>query len=72
MKTHISAFIIVIASLPAFLISSGTKMGERLIFPNPAEKICFVMATGKKGGLLVGKKLHADGKRLSQKFLYLG
>lgn len=56
MKTPIPAFIILIASFPSFLISSDTKIEEHLIFPNPAEKICFVMATGKSGGLRYGSK----------------
>lgn len=60
MKKYIPAIIVFIASLPVFLISSGTKVEERLIFPNPSEKICYVMATGRKGSLLVGKKFPAD------------
>ncbi|UCE41486.1 MAG: helix-hairpin-helix domain-containing protein [Candidatus Aminicenantes bacterium] len=60
MKTHISAFIISVSLLPSLLISSDIKSGEDLIFPNSAEKICFVRATGKEGALLVGEKLPAD------------
>ena len=60
MKAHIPAFIIIVALLPSLLISSEMESLDHLIFPNPGEKICFVMATGKSEGLLVGEKLPAD------------
>jgi hypothetical protein len=62
MKRHISAFIIFVVLLPSPLISRNidTDNIDQLIFPNPAEKICFVKATGKKGTLLVGEKFSAD------------
>ena len=60
MKMRIPPVIVLFVLLPSFLISSDTTIADHLIFPNPAEKICFVTATGKSGKLLVGKKLPAD------------
>jgi hypothetical protein len=56
---RIPLFIVLTVLISSLLISSDTKIADRLIFPDPSEKICFVVATGKKGKLLVGEKLPA-------------
>jgi hypothetical protein len=60
MKLHIPVFTVLVLLLLSPLFSSDIENVDHLIFPNPAEKICFVTAAGVNGALLVGAKLPDD------------